>query len=145
MVKLSKRNKGYLTGSLYYFNIHHSYPILENSQKHYLCRVKFLTLILALYILVLPCLPCTDTSECHKDSTTSITVLSGHENHPQENEICNPFCSCACCGHIVTTNFQPNKIMACRIFPQQQLQYFYENVSLSSDFFGNIWQPPKFS
>jgi hypothetical protein len=105
--------------------------------------VKFLTLIFAFYILLLPGMPCMDTGECNEASQTEISKSQAAPQ--QENEDCSPFCNCACCGHILTPNFQLNKISIADPFAKQKKQSCYHSVSLSSDFFGNIWQPPRFS
>jgi hypothetical protein len=106
--------------------------------------VKLLAVIFAFYILLLPCAPCTDADECNdRPAAAMSSVSTGHDDH--ENEACNPFCSCACCGQIVYTNFQPGKEALPKSFRNLKRQFFYTSISLSSDFFGNIWQPPKFS
>jgi len=86
-----------------------------------------------------------DTDECIDNSKTATAISStDHNNHQHENEACNPFCSCACCGQVFYPNFHLAKIAAKPTAHLKQ-QFFYTNVSLSSDYFGNIWQPPKIS
>jgi len=108
--------------------------------------VKFLTLIFAFYILLLPCFPCSDTDECidnaKKEKASSST---DHKDRQHENEACNLFCSCACCGQIFSPNFKLDKVATTKPLEKTKQQFFYANISHCSDFFGNIWQPPKFS
>jgi hypothetical protein len=108
--------------------------------------VKFLISILAFYILLLPCFPCTDTDEHINTCKTEIASNSIDNNdHQHENEACNPFCSCACCGQVFYSNFLLEKNVSAKPAENLKQLFFYTNISLSSDFFGNIWQPPKFS
>ena len=108
----------------------------------YFCVVKFLTLLFAFYILLLPCIPCSDKEECINDLETQITQSSSHQQHQQENEACTPFCSCACCGQTIVSNFN-NKLTIAKPLVQQKGQTHYNNISIPDHFFGNIWQPPK--
>ena len=87
-------------------------------------------------------MPCTDTNEC-KEPLSNAAQTASHEKH--EEEACGPFCACFCCGHIVSQNFQVPKITVAKPVIKERLQSFYDNISLPSDFFGNIWQPPKVS
>jgi len=79
-----------------------------------------------------------------KTKTALNRSSSNPEEQQHENEPCTPFCSCACCGHGSLT-LHMNKITLARPQAKKQQSFFYNNISLSSDFFGNIWQPPKFS
>ncbi|HAO45399.1 MAG TPA: hypothetical protein DCQ97_00630, partial [Chitinophagaceae bacterium] len=64
-------------------------------------------------------------------------------NHQDEEESCAPFCNCACCGHIVTSNFNSLKITAVKPVVSKRQACFYNSITLPSDHFGNIWQPPR--
>jgi hypothetical protein len=106
----------------------------------YFCVVKLLTLLFAFYILFLPCISCSDKEEFINDSQTQITQSPGNQH---ENEACTPFCTCACCGQILVLNLQFNKTIIDKTLHRQLLQYYYSSIILPSDYFGNIWQPPK--
>jgi hypothetical protein len=108
--------------------------------------VKFLTLFFSVYILLLPGFPCSDVAECFDDSKIEIANKStNHNNHQHENDGCNPFCSCACCGQVLFPNHQLNNVVTLKPIENLRQQFFYKNIFISSDFFGNIWQPPKLS
>jgi hypothetical protein len=66
-------------------------------------------------------------------------------NHQHETEHCIPLCACACCGHIFATPLQFNKIVFVKIYEVPQQYFSYKSISVPSDFYGNIWQPPKLS
>ena len=109
----------------------------------YFCVVKFLTLLFAFYILLLPCIPCTDKEECTDVSKTQSIQSSGHQQHQHENEACTPFCTCACCGQTIVSSFNNNKPSIAKLLAQQKGQTHYNNISTPAHFLGNIWQPPK--
>jgi len=106
--------------------------------------VKLLTLLFALYILLLPCIPCTDQVDCGGIAQTEMQSQPGNaQDHRHENEACNPFCNCACCGQNLDPQVQFCKTIALQSSSIQKQENLYSNISLPSDFFGNIWQPPK--
>jgi len=112
----------------------------------YLCPVKLVSILLASYILVLSCLPCSDSRECNINSPTTITKASGnHQDHQHEDEACSMFCSCACCGQIFVPHFQPMLIELSDTPHARKELFAYHNDRLPADFYGNIWQPPKLS
>jgi hypothetical protein len=87
-----------------------------------------------------------DRGECMDYPKTEIaSSLTNHKDKQHKNETRNPFCSCDCCGQIFYPNFQLEKIAAKKVLEKTKQQFFYRNITLSSDFFGNIWQPPKYS
>ncbi len=90
-------------------------------------------------------MPCTETDECNALVQTALSgSTNDHKEQQHENEGCNPFCSCECCGQLIFSNFQPDKNVVTKPIENQKLHSFYKNIFLSSDHFGNIWQPPKF-
>src|SRR5688572_2639601 len=98
-----------------------------------------------MYLLVLPCLACAETDLCADDQQTSVTQTMDHEEHEDENDGCGSFCDCTCCVHIVSANFQSPVIIIDKPLLKNSMQIFYKNISLPSNHFGNIWQPPKMS
>lgn len=85
-----------------------------------------------------------DRDECaDKANATAVSTASDHSDHEDEEEGCTPFCSCICCGHILTPNIAEQKPTLIPTDPTKKQTFFYKNISLAADFFGNIWQPPK--
>lgn len=105
--------------------------------------MKLLTLILCIYMLFLPCMPCMDSDVCIEPATIPVVQSAGQHDHGDEEEACAPFCSCACCGHIVTSNSQALKMVTVKPVAGKRLLSYYNSISLPSDSFGNIWQPPR--
>ena len=92
-------------------------------------------------MLALPYFACAESGKCTDDVQISITHS---ENHPKnEKEDCGAFCTCSCCVHIVSISYQSPKIVIDKPLQENKIQFFYNNISLPSNHFGNIWQPPK--
>ena len=116
-----------------------------NLQNCYICKVKIIALIFSIYLLILPCVACAETDTCNDDLQSSVTQTGNHPEPGKEKEDCGSFCTCSCCVHIVSVNFQLYKISAEKLLDRNRLRLFYDDISLPSNYFGNIWQPPKFS
>ncbi|MBK7432994.1 MAG: hypothetical protein IPI66_03235 [Chitinophagaceae bacterium] len=108
--------------------------------------MKLLTILFAFYLLLFPLFPCMESEKC-TDEPAAVSHYTSNRDHDQQNgeEDCGPFCGCACCGHLVTSNLQPNVNNQYQQPALLKQALFYHNISLSSDYFGNIWQPPKMS
>jgi hypothetical protein len=108
----------------------------------YICTVKILALMLSLYVLILPCMPCSDAGTLTGTQTEfSISVNAEHcERHNEE--ACNPFCICSCCGQNYSPELQLHKHNSRRIYSRTEKQVIAE-FSLPDAFLFNIWQPPR--
>ncbi len=128
--------------------INFSFETLLHYFFQYICCMKLINTILALYVLVLSCIPCSDETEQILPAYSSSYIHtsnthSGHNHHNESCDLCSPFCICACCGGF---GFEPKQIILKELlladFPSDRNYYtFYD--SFSSNFYGNIWQPPK--
>jgi hypothetical protein len=106
--------------------------------------VKFLNILFAFYLFLSPFFPCGEAVDCNENTLTELKgLLAGVENDHQDEESCNPFCSCACCGQVFTTGDKLAKTGPSQNVNNQVQNHLYANISLPSDFFGNIWQPPR--
>jgi hypothetical protein len=103
--------------------------------------VKLILLIFSIYLLVLPGLACAENGLCADEPQSSVAQNAGQDEHEQED--CGAFCTCSCCVHIVSVNLQFPHFLSEKISAKRTLFFFYHNISLPSNFFGNIWQPPK--
>ena len=79
--------------------------------------------------------------ECNVNQQTSISKTGNNLDHQQEDEACNPFCGCSCCGH--------NVAIAKFLFVKTSISISIEKKQPSIHFFAlqnvlhNIWQPPQ--
>jgi hypothetical protein len=117
----------------------------RNRKTDYLCPVKWLMLLFAAYLLLLPCVPCSDTDECGEETAAAMVGLVDHNDHPHPEDACNPFCNCACCGQIGYSFGTVIKEMPFLRWENGPRPDYYTNAALPTDYWGNIWQPPRFS
>lgn len=100
-------------------------------------------LIFSIYLLVLPGIACADTDNCTDELQSSVTQTGNNTGHENEKEDCGAFCTCSCCVHIVSVNFQSAVIICDKPLLKNKQLSCYCSISLPSNYFGNIWQPPK--
>ncbi|HEY8401156.1 MAG TPA: DUF6660 family protein [Cytophagaceae bacterium] len=101
--------------------------------------MRFLHIILSLYIVFLFILPCTDGAE--KDAHITFSqALEGNHEHDHE-DTCSPFCVCNCCGPVVLFQFQGvNAEITPLPFTKHNEFYSYKETP---SVYLPIWQPPK--
>ena len=107
--------------------------------------MKIFAFFMAIYILVLGAVPCSDMhNKCNtENSKTELTQNHNHQNDTNDN--CTPFCTCACCSaSVVALDFAPFHIKKPAEFSISQ-KITIRNFSFVSNYFGNIWKPPKIS
>lgn len=107
--------------------------------------MKFFTVIFSIYILALSVLPCSDAyNDCN--SNTALTENSqNHDHNTDLNDICSPFCTCTCCSISANPKFTPFSIKIAKVVAVSLLKFPNREFSFASNFYGNIWQPPKIS
>lgn len=108
--------------------------------------MKMFSFLFSMYILVLSCLPCGDMEDCTVVDNQRIAFSeTNHTNHQEDTETCPPFCKCACCGtnFVLNFSFSPliSEIAQCALSEKVKSNFY--NTTFISDFYGNIWQPPK--
>lgn len=107
--------------------------------------MKILAFILSFIILGISCLPCSDknapsfSSQLDIEKPVSIKQLSQNDHE----ELCNPFCSCSCCGatqmnpKITSLEFEIVKPVSS--YADSYLSAFTVTIALP------VWQPPQLS
>lgn len=109
---------------------------------NYLCNVKTVTLILAIFILALSGQTCCVDDNCDDSSTASKTEQEHHKDSCDGT--CSPFFSCGTCVGFTfpTANFS---------VPENNFTFIETHLvstyipQLLSQFNPAIWQPPKIS
>lgn len=106
-------------------------------------HMKFMAFILCITIMALSIMPCKDIRASTSQHPVTISQSSGthqcgHDDH------CSPFCLCSCCSRTATseaagTAFRLNAPATIT----EKKEYLVREVTFSSNFFDNIWQPPK--
>lgn len=105
--------------------------------------VKWITIILSVYLLALSNMPCADmevNSAAHKIAQFS---SEANHSHDKQNDLCSPFCVCNCCGAQVLS-YQNHIIFDFPVaFSLISIQLPTYNSVFASNFYGSIWQPPQ--
>lgn len=104
--------------------------------------MKFVHLILSIYIIALSCLPCTDAENNIRNKEISVRVQEKSASNEHHDDACSPFCICNCChssGFYKTTDYVTSATIEINT-ENPKIEYspvFFSNFSIS------IWQPPK--
>ena len=102
--------------------------------------MKLIAIILSIITFTLSTLPCDDESVVSSDPWTSISQNSDSHSH-DTTDLCSPFCSCVCCANIVLDqNIQQDNSNLESSNLELNTNY---NVSFSSNFLTQIFQPPQ--
>ena len=102
--------------------------------------MKFVTIILSLFILALAIQPCADVKAENKTKQYQAKAIHEHENDCDHD--CPITCVCNCCGMpityqaIITYNLVLNNQISTETKLVHQKNYIFSYHS-------NIWQPPK--
>jgi hypothetical protein len=99
---------------------------------------KIFCILFPIYFIALVVMPCSDKENCNGIYPTQLSQLNHHAEH--SDEICSPFCVCACCAtHFLVNDFLPvlNQVSVINTI------YTDHNVAQTSSTIVSIWQPPK--
>ena len=106
-------------------------------------KMKIFAFFISFYILVLSSVPCNDMgNKCNKNSINK-EHTQNHDHQQDTDDNCTPFCTCSCCSSsVLEIYFTPFCIKKPIEFSISQ-KITIRNFSFVSNYFGNIWQPPK--
>ena len=105
--------------------------------------MKVFALFMAIYILVLSAVPCSDVHNDFNDKNTKTELTQTHDHQQDKDDNCTPFCTCTCCSaSVIAVDFTPFQIKKPAEFSITK-KITIRNFSFISNFFGSIWQPPK--
>lgn len=104
--------------------------------------MKYFIVLFVIYLTGMMVLPCSDAfNECN---TAKIQLRSSydHSHNTDSNDNCSPFCNCNCCHTMVDASFllQPSTLESPFIISKK---YPLIHEGFVSNYYGNIWQPPK--
>ena len=105
--------------------------------------MKIFAFILAVLVLALSCMPCTDGANAmnNSDAKTEFSK-SGKQQEHKDLDDCSPFCTCSCCTGF-TFLFIPYQINY--LIPQSAEKTAFLLPSKISDIALPVWQPPQLS
>jgi hypothetical protein len=121
-------------------NLRMSFRTTIASINHYICAVKFGSIILALIILLLSVIPCSDGQNLEDKNPEKISA--NHNHQEDSDDSCSTICICNCCGMSITYeplgsfNLTINSKISTEIMSSYQSLYRF-------DFHSSIWQPPQ--
>jgi hypothetical protein len=102
--------------------------------------MRLFKIILAVYIVALSLVPCSDGIDKGHHEIANIEASSHSEaGHPDHAEECTPFCNCTCCGLALLTAADS---FSFEIESSSSIDFFYKNSSAISLTY-SIWLPPK--
>ncbi len=111
--------------------------------QHKFCifaSVKFITFILAVYVLALNFAPCEDSSAFDNSSNTEIVQLQDLDHDHNASDLCSPFCHCQCCQvHVAEFNI----IKFATFTTEIPSEVFFHIDNLGKDIPNSILQPPR--
>ncbi len=105
--------------------------------KIYLCQMKLLALLFAIFMLTASCLPCACTDDC----VVSATEHKGPTDEKQDDP-CTAFCICDCCMIVVDTHGTSLSYELRSNKPGKEKFHFHPQQFISYSCH-SIWQPPR--
>lgn len=105
--------------------------------------MKWLLTIWAVYLLALASLPCSDASNQCKDNGPKVETVKAHSHEKDKDDNCAPFCYCSCCSvSFASFDFKLLEVTQPKVaFAEKKITL--RNHQLVSNYYGNIWNPPK--
>lgn len=111
--------------------------------------MKYISLILSVYILALALLPCADQidwciSDKGSDQAIELAETGAHDHSGDSKDLCSPLCTCSCCHINLRTplksgfSLTPPKPI---VNPSPSSFPLLVDLKLLND----IWQPPRLS
>lgn len=97
-------------------------------------------------MLVLSLYPCADVAaQCvSHPSSVSTSVVAEHEHTSEQHAHCTPFCSCACCGMVISSLdiklYEIDLPLPTQCAPQPLVRHV---LQVATPYCGKIWTPPK--
>lgn len=109
----------------------------------YFCSVKIIVFLFSLYLLALPGISCAQTIGCADEIQCNTSKDETGKQHQDED--CGSFCTCTCCVHVVTVNQFLSHVVDINNTGFHHNYFNSSNHTIPSNYFGNIWQPPRIS
>ena len=105
--------------------------------------MRFFALILSIYVFTLSVVSCADSMESHSElSKLEVSVDIEKHNHSENcNDFCSPFCTCACCGTVVTLTDE-TVLKKTSVGPEPKYSFHY-SFDYSFNHKIGVWRPPN--
>jgi uncharacterized protein DUF6660 len=99
--------------------------------------------ILSIMTIVLTLLPCSDGYAQYQNNNTiqiSLNTDNTQDHHPDDSDLCTPFCTCVCCASLVYVVKSLN-VTQPELIKIESIQYHDPNRN--SDYISRNFQPPR--
>lgn len=115
-------------------------------KKHYFYNMNLIKNIFIIYIIFLAVYPCTDKySVVFENSLQNKASLQHNISQDIENDFCNPFCICNCDRQITLISLEIESFQFLDQLEEIKTPISSYKIFSFSNFYQNIWQPPKIS
>ncbi|MFD1768758.1 DUF6660 family protein [Sphingobacterium suaedae] len=105
--------------------------------------MRWLTTILAVYLLGLLLIPCSDMDTRFADQHIEPTSQQKHEHEHTRNDGCSPLCCCSCCSATITSVDVLHPTLDAPLSILLSVTQGIETLSIIPEYPSSIWQPPK--
>lgn len=106
--------------------------------------MKYLTILLSIYILALSFVTCSDTivNTLHDEDVIELAQDFDHGNHSHSDEadFCSPFCSCQCCQVTVDIFHFPTFNLGAELLLLEEISSIHHDIS--QEILQSLYQPP---
>lgn len=111
--------------------------------RYFWAMKVFVAYLLALYVVMLSCIPCQDdVARCPGQEEQSVVVHDAGGGHSEALDLCSPFCICACCAGVTIAKPVPGLPETKFVSRPPIAGIPYLSPIYAGDLAG-IWQPPK--
>ncbi|MDA3906143.1 MAG: hypothetical protein PF484_08730 [Bacteroidales bacterium] len=100
--------------------------------------MKYIAVILSVYVMVLTAMPCNDVHAANSNSV-SMELHQQSPNQTNDVDLCSPFCFCQCCQTLSFPSFYDGLLSDVEV---ATLNIPFKESRFSNPF-SSIWQPPK--
>lgn len=105
--------------------------------------MRLIITIWTFYLMALSSLSCSDgRNKCDK-SIAKIEIVQSHDHNADTDDSCSPFCYCSCCSISLNSFVFKSFEIKSPKFNFVGKKIIIRDYSLVSNYYGNIWQPPK--
>lgn len=105
--------------------------------------MKWFRIILAVYLLCLALVPCTDQVFNENNLTSNLTFNSSNQQPEAVHDTCSPLCLCNCCGINITLFKIKSKETPKDPVVFTQLIVLWKEQYIDLGYLDDIWQPPR--
>ncbi|MGV0846856.1 DUF6660 family protein [Empedobacter falsenii] len=102
--------------------------------------MKFIILIIALYVNVLSFVPCQDTNT----NRTQVSMVHSEKDNSDHKDQCSPLCVCNCCQITISSMKFTRLLKTPKVFdPNTSKKIQFKKNTIQNQLYADIWQPPK--